>query len=104
MADLTDIRVPDLGDFKDVEIIEVHVRPGDTVALEQPLITLESDKASMEVPASAAGRVAEVAVKAGDRVSKGSLILKLEASAAAAAKPAPAPSKPVAAASPAAAA
>jgi dihydrolipoamide dehydrogenase len=82
MAALTDIRVPDLGDFKDVEIIEVHVRPGEHVAVEQPLITLESDKASMDVPATAAGRVAEVLVKAGDRVSKDSLILRLEPGAA----------------------
>jgi dihydrolipoamide dehydrogenase len=89
MASLTDIRVPDLGDFKDVEIIEVHVRPGDTLAVEQPLITLESDKASMEVPAPAAGRVVEVSVKAGDKVSTGSLILRLEAGAADKGAPAP---------------
>jgi len=85
MAQLTDIRVPDLGDFKNVEIIEVHIKPGDTIAPEQPLITIESDKASMDVPSTAAGRVAEVLVKAGDRVSTGTPILRLEASAGAAA-------------------
>jgi dihydrolipoamide dehydrogenase len=92
MAEPIDIRVPDLGDFKDVEIIEVHVAPGDTIAPEQPLITLESDKASMEVPAPAAGRVVSLAVKAGDKVSKDSLILKLES--AGEARPAPAPAAP----------
>ncbi len=88
MADLTDMRVPDLGDFKDVEIIEVHVKSGDTVAVEQPLITLESDKAAMDVPATAQGRVVEVAVKTGDKVSKGSLILRMETNAAAPVPPA----------------
>ncbi len=81
MAQLTDIKVPDLGDFSDVEIIEVHVKPGDVISPEQPLITLESDKAAMDVPATAAGRVAEVLVKVGSRVSTGSLILRLEAAA-----------------------
>jgi dihydrolipoamide dehydrogenase len=84
MAATTDVRVPDLGDFKDVEVVEVHVRPGDAIAPEQPLITIESDKASMEVPATAAGRVAEVLVRAGDKVSTGSTILRLEAGAGAA--------------------
>jgi dihydrolipoamide dehydrogenase len=79
MAQLADIKVPNLGDFENIEIIEVHVKPGDTIAPEQPLITLESDKATMEVPAPAGGRVAEVLVKAGDRVSTGSLILRMEA-------------------------
>jgi dihydrolipoamide dehydrogenase len=78
MPDTIDIRVPDLGDFRNVEIIDVLVRPGDAIVPEQPLITLESDKASMDVPATAAGRVAEVAVKRGDKVSAGALILKLE--------------------------
>jgi dihydrolipoamide dehydrogenase len=89
MAELTDLRVPDLGDFHDVEIIEVHVRAGDRISIEQPLITLESDKAAMEVPATVAGRVASVAVKVGDRVSTGSVILQLEADEAAAARPSP---------------
>jgi dihydrolipoamide dehydrogenase len=73
------ISVPDIGDFKNVEVIDVLVKPGDTVALETPLITLETEKATMDVPASAAGRVKSVAVKKGDRVSKGSLILEIEA-------------------------
>src|SRR4249919_461305 len=82
-----EISVPDIGDFKDVPIIEVHVAPGAVVAVDDPLITLESDKASMEVPAPRAGRVAEVKVKPGERVSQGSLILTLEAEGAAATPP-----------------
>lgn len=78
MPRLSDLRVPDLGDFRDVPVIEVHVRPGDRISREQPLITLESDKATMEVPATAAGRVVAVAVKVGDRVSAGTVILQLE--------------------------
>ncbi len=77
----TDILVPDIGDFKDVEVIDVLVKPGDRIELETPLITLETDKATIDVPASAAGVVKSVAVKKGDRVSKGSLVLTLEASA-----------------------
>ncbi len=73
-----EIRVPDLGDFKDVPIIEVHVKPGATVAPEDPLITLESDKASFDVPSPDAGKIAELLVKVGDKVSEGSLILTLE--------------------------
>jgi len=84
-----EIRVPDIGDFSDVEVIEVHVGAGDTVALEDPLITLETDKASMDVPSSAAGRVLEVAVSAGDKVSEGSLVLTVEAAADNAAAPPP---------------
>jgi dihydrolipoamide dehydrogenase len=82
-----EIAVPDIGDFKDVTVIEVHVKPGDTIAAEEPLITLESDKASMEVPAPQAGTVAELRVKPGDRVSQGSVILLLEAAGAAPVKP-----------------
>ena len=77
-----EVNVPDIGDFKEVEIIEVHVKPGDRLAAEDPLITLESDKASMEVPAPQAGTVKEMKVKAGDRVSEGDLILVLETAAA----------------------
>ena len=77
----TDILVPDIGDFKDVEVIDVLVKPGDRIELETPLITLETEKATMDVPASAAGVVKMVAVKKGDRVSKGSLVLTLDASA-----------------------
>jgi dihydrolipoamide dehydrogenase len=76
---MTKITVPDLGDFKDVEVIDVLVKPGDEVALETPLITLETEKATMDVPSTAAGVVKSVALKKGDRVSKGSLILELEA-------------------------
>ena len=91
-----DVRVPDIGDFTDVAVIEVLVKPGDTVALEQSLITVESDKASMEIPSSAAGVVQDVRVAVGDKVSEGSLILRLEgadagAAAGKAAAPAPAP-------------
>ena len=75
----TELRVPDIGDFKEVEIIEVLVKPGDTVKAEQSLITVESDKASMEIPASAAGKVLALKVKVGDKVSEGSTILVLEA-------------------------
>ena len=78
MAALQDILVPDIGDFKNVEIIEVSVKPGDRINEDDPLITLESDKASMEVPSPKSGTVAEVKVAVGDRVSKGSLILTLE--------------------------
>jgi dihydrolipoamide dehydrogenase len=74
-----EVRVPDIGDFKDIPIIEVHVAPGAKVAAEDPLITLESDKATMEIPAPQAGTVQELKVKTGDRVSEGSLILTLEA-------------------------
>ncbi len=75
----TEIKVPDIGDFKDVEVIDVLVKPGDRIELETPLITLETDKATIDVPASAAGVVKSVAVKKGDRVSKGSVVLTLEA-------------------------
>jgi pyruvate dehydrogenase E2 component (dihydrolipoamide acetyltransferase) len=78
MAALQDIFVPEIGDFKNVEIIEVSVKPGDRINEDDPLITLESDKASMEVPSPKSGTVAEVKVAVGDRVSKGSLILTLE--------------------------
>ncbi len=90
MGKLIDIKVPDLGDFADVEIIDVHVGPGDRIDLEAPLITLESDKAAMEVPATAAGIVRELAVRQGDRVSTGALILRVEVEAGAEpASPAP---------------
>ncbi len=108
MGNMVEIRVPDIGDFKEVEVIEVLVKPGDTVATEQSLITVESDKASMEIPSSAAGVVRELKLRLGDKISEGSLILLLEpgeAAASAGAKPAaesapaaPAPSKPAAAA------
>src|SRR5271157_1406763 len=76
---LIDVKVPDIGDFKDVPVIEIHVNPGDTVAPEAPLITLESDKATMEVPSPLNGRVSEVLVRIGDKVSEGTPILRLDA-------------------------
>ncbi len=79
-----EVKVPDIGDFKNVPVIEIPVKPGDVVKLDDPLIVLESDKASMEVPSPAAGKVLEILVKMGDKVSEGSLILKLEAEGAAA--------------------
>jgi dihydrolipoamide dehydrogenase len=82
-----EIKVPDIGDFKDVPIIEIHVAPGGSVNAEDPLVTLESDKATMDVPAPQAGTVAELKVKVGDRVSEGSVILTLEAAGAAATPP-----------------
>ena len=72
------IKVPDIGDFRDVEIIEILVSPGDEIKKEDALITLESDKATMDIPSPATGTVKEVKVKVGDRVSEGSLILLLE--------------------------
>ncbi len=80
MPQTTEVKVPDIGDFGDVEIIEVAVAPGDRVQVEQGLITLESDKATMDVPSPAAGVVKSMAVSVGDKVSEGSLILTLEAS------------------------
>jgi pyruvate dehydrogenase E2 component (dihydrolipoamide acetyltransferase) len=97
-----EIKVPDIGDFKEVEVIELLVKPGDTVKAEQSLITVESDKASMEIPSSHAGVVKELKVKIGDKIAEGSLILILEADASAAATapvPAPAPAPAPAAAS-----
>ena len=113
MSQITEVKVPDIGEFKDVDIIEVHVAPDDTVNIEDPLITLESDKATMEVPAPLAGVVEAVKVKVGGKVSEGSVILTLQAQAktagastpgatkdASPAPPAPAPAKtPAAAAS-----
>ena len=92
---LTEIKVPDIGDFKDVPIIEVLVKTGDLVKSDDPLIALESDKATMEVPAPSAGRIAAILVKVGDRVSEGSPILTLEGGAQAAVAPsAPARNEP----------
>jgi len=92
-----DVRVPDIGDFSDVAVIEVLVKPGDTVAVEQSLITIESDKASMEIPSSHAGVVKELKVAVGDKVNEGTLILRLEGEAAATAAPASKPTAPAAA-------
>ena len=92
-----DIQVPDIGDFKDVAVIEVLVKPGDSVKAEQSLITVESDKAAMEIPSSAAGVVKELKIKVGDKVSQGTVLLALETGAAAAPAPAPAAKPPAAA-------
>ena len=95
-----DITVPDLGDFKDVEVIDVLVKAGDKIEVDTPLITLETEKATMDVPATAAGVVKAVAIKKGDRVSKGSVIAQVEAGEAdskekqpAAAQPPPPPAQ-----------
>ena len=105
---IVEVKVPDIGDFKEVEIIELMVKPGDTVKVDQSLITVESDKASMEIPSSHAGVVKELKVNVGDKIAEGSLVLLLEvaddASAPAPAAAAPAPAAaPVAEATPAAA-
>jgi dihydrolipoamide dehydrogenase len=94
MSSATDIHVPDLGEFEDVEVIEVHAQAGDSIAAEEPLITLESDKAAMEVPAPMAGQVLELLVGMGDRVSTGTLIARAPAEPAAP----PAAGAPIAAA------
>ena len=80
-----EVKVPDIGDFKEVEVIELLVKVGDTVAVDQSLLTVESDKASMEIPSSHAGVVKELKVKLGDKVAEGTLVLVLDAAAAAAA-------------------
>src|SRR5450830_731936 len=114
---LSEVKVPDIGDFKEVEVIELLVKVGDTISVDQSLITVESDKASMEIPSSGAGVVKELKVKVGDKVAEGSVLLLIEASGAAAAPapaaaaaptvatsaPAPAPAAPVAVAAPTAA-
>ena len=82
MANQIDVKVPDIGDFKNVPVIDVLVRPGDRVTTEQALITLESDKASMDVPSPLDGVVKELMIKVGDKVSQGSLILVAETEAA----------------------
>jgi pyruvate dehydrogenase E2 component (dihydrolipoamide acetyltransferase) len=108
MSETIQVRVPDIGDFKDIPIIEVLVHPGDAIKKEDPLVTLESDKATMEVPSPAGGTVKELKVKVGDKVSEGSLVLLLDSAdgqsapaavpqAPAAADKAPAPPAPAAA-------
>ncbi len=91
MANLVEVKVPDIGDFTEIPVIEILVKPGDTVKKEDSLISLESDKATMEVPSTHAGVVKELKVKLGDKVSMGSLVLVLEESAGAAATVAPSP-------------
>ncbi|MBK6451831.1 MAG: biotin/lipoyl-binding protein [Proteobacteria bacterium] len=91
---LIEIRVPDIGNYKDVEVIEVSVKAGDSVALESTLITLETEKATMDVPSTTAGTIKEVMVQRGARVSQGDVIAVVEATASAVA---PAPPPPTAA-------
>ena len=102
MAKTIEIKVPDIGDFKEVGVIEVLVKPGDTVRKETSLITVESDKATMEIPSPAAGVVKEIKVKIGDKVAEGSLVLTLDEAVAAEAQ-APAPAVPAVPVAPAAA-
>src|ERR1700741_4554478 len=94
---IVEVKVPDIGDFKEVEVIELMVKVGDTIKVDQSLITVESDKASMEIPSSHAGVVKELRVKVGDKVAEGSLLLILEADGGGAA-PAPAAAAAAAAA------
>jgi len=96
MGAMKEVLVPDIGDFKSVDVIEILVKPGDAVQPEQSLVTLESDKATMEIPSPSAGVVKEVRVKIGDKVSEGSPIVVLEAAEAGAAKAAQEPATPVA--------
>jgi len=91
MSNMMEVKIPDIGDFDEVAVIEVMVKPGDTIKPEDPLITLESDKATMDVPSPAAGKVKDVRLKVGDKVAQGALILLLEVAEAA---PAPAATKP----------
>ncbi|MCC8405434.1 dihydrolipoyl dehydrogenase [Paraburkholderia sp. MMS20-SJTN17] len=91
---LVEVKVPDIGDFKDVDVIEVNIKPGDVIEQEQSLLTLESDKASMEVPSDTAGTVKEVRIKPGDKVSQGTVIALVEAAAGGAAAAAPAAKEP----------
>ena len=98
----SEIRLPDIGDFKEVPIIEIHVKPGQTVAKEEVLLTLESDKATLDVPAPEAGVIGEIKVKIGDKVSEGSLLATWAGAAAAAPPAAKAPAPSAAAAPPAA--
>ena len=102
MASQVEVKVPDIGDFKEVAVIEVMVKPGETIAVDTGLIMVESDKASMEIPSSAAGVVKEIKVKVDDKVSEGSVILVIEATGAAASAPAPVASPAAPAVAPAA--
>jgi len=94
---IKEVKVPDIGDFSEVGVIELLVQPGDTIKAEQSLITVESDKASMEIPSSEAGVVKELKVKIGDKVNKGSVVLLVE-TADSASNPAQTPAAPASAA------
>jgi pyruvate dehydrogenase E2 component (dihydrolipoamide acetyltransferase) len=100
MGAMQEVLLPDIGDFKEVDVIEVLVRPGDTIKPEQSLITVESDKATMEIPSPSGGVVKELRVKEGDKISKGTLILVLDSAGAGAAPAAAAPEKEAKAAAP----
>jgi dihydrolipoamide dehydrogenase len=100
MSQTIEVKVPDIGEFRDVEVIEVLVKPGDRVEVEQSLITVESDKASMEIPSSSAGVVKVLKVKLGDKVSQGSTVLELDADVGQTVAAAPTEVAPVAAAAP----
>lgn len=108
MSQLVEVKVPDIGDYSDVPVIEIHVKVGDTIAVEDSLVTLESDKATMDVPSSAAGVVKEVKVAMGDKISEGTVVVVVEAAASDAAQttaaPASAPAAPAAAPAPSASA
>ncbi len=97
MSQIVEVKVPDIGDFSDVPVIELFVKPGDTLKVDDAICTLESDKATMDVPSSAAGTVKEVLVKVGDRVSEGAVLVKLEAEGTGAEAPAPKTEAPAAA-------
>ncbi len=102
MSQLVEVLVPDIGNFDSVDVIEVHIKAGDTIAKEDSLITVESDKASMDIPSSHAGTVKEVKIAVGDKVAKGTLILLVEAEATASAPAPVAPESETPAAAPAA--
>ena len=96
MPKALEVKIPDIGDFAEVSVIEVMVKPGDTIKPEDPLITLESDKATMDVPSPAGGQVKDVKLKVGDKVAQGTLILLLETAEAAPTPAAPAKPAPAA--------
>ena len=93
MAQLVEVKVPDIGDFKDVAVIEVMVKVGETIAVDTGLVMVESDKASMEIPSTHAGVVKEIKVKVNDKVSEGSVLLTVEAAGAASPSPQPSPQR-----------
>ncbi len=101
MTQLIDIKVPDIGDYKNIPVIEIYVKVGDTIAVEDSLLTLESDKATLDVPSSHAGIIKEIKVKVGDKISEGSVVVVLEADDASTSSTAPAATAPVPAPTPA---
>ena len=97
MSQIIEVKVPDIGDFKNVPIIEIAVKVGDSVAAEEALMTLESDKATLDVPSPADGVIKEITVKIGDKVSEGTVLIKVDAVGAVAAAPVAAAPAPTAA-------